>query len=255
MDLLGHLLGNPMLKTGGGASDSEGGGGGGGGGVPEDGLVLKYHDATNNFTVGTSQWVSSIDGGPTLAYEFGLNVNDPPSAVSNGRVVYPNFGGLKPSQAILDEMNVDDLTLMVGCVNPSAGATLLHMIQSDDIILRAGPGAGGAQAISNRGGGQVSASTTITATGLNVIVGVYRRGGKVSIQANGSTMIDSAGSDSDETISISSGTFDGFPYADGGGGECGFIMAWSRALTESEIAAVLAEVTDNAEYGMGGYSP
>lgn len=228
----------------------------GGGGFPEDGLVVKYHDATNNFTVGTSQWVSSLDGGPTLSYSFNINVNDPPSAVSNGRIVFPNFGGLTPSQAIFDEMNVDDLTFAFGVRVTNGG--FVYGVNTSGLSARFGVGAGGCAVQSNRGGGIVSAADAISVpTDLHVVIGTYRRGGKVTIQVDARTPVDSTGNDSDAALSLSTTAIDGFPYGDGmtGNGEVGFIMAWARALTESEVAAVLAEVTDNAEYGMGGYSP
>lgn len=113
MDLLGHLLGNPMLKTGGGASDSAGGGGGGGPPsydfYPQNSgnLIAGFVDA-GNFYDG-SKWVAQNNAAFELTKVGTITVDS-----ENNRLDMGSGGMFSMNAALLAALGgFDDLTVMM----------------------------------------------------------------------------------------------------------------------------------------------
>lgn len=242
---------------------NQGAGGGassGGGAIDEmPDLIFVYRDANNNYSLDDDEWPASNDGGPLLNQSgYSFNADPAPDAISNNRIQFQNFGGLKPSQALLDTMNVDDLTVIFGSRITSGTGFIRLAAGGSDFLMQNNSSGTGILARTRRDSSFVSATTAgADTTNLSVVIGQFRRGGKVSVQLNSGTPVQSATDEADVALSMTADIADGFPHADGvtGRGEVGFIIAVARIITAEEITAILTELTGNALYGMAGYSP
>jgi hypothetical protein len=231
----------------------------GGGDILSENLVLDYKDAGSNYSLDEDEWVDA-SGGPTLAHQAGgWNATSPPSAITSNRVAFGNFAGIRPPQAVLDAINVDDLTLIFGCRLPTDAGKIFLLAGGYKLQVRFHNQAStGNFASINRGGGTIQAATSGGDTSaLTVITSTFARGGKVTVQVNSDTPVVSASDSGDSAINLTADAGDGFPYAEGatGNAEVGFIRAYSEICSAEKIAALLTEVTDNADYGMAGYDP